>query len=339
MTTESPDPRRRASLEEILAEDVGGLIAQARVEARERARAQLVEVMSEALVARALAELGQAPARSLPRPEPAPEAEAEQSVELGGETALYVYCVVRAEAEIPERLTGIERGHPPTVLRHDGLGAVLSDVPLEDFGEVRLRERLADMHWLEHAARTHENVLEEIAGTATLIPMRLCSVFRSERGVREMLTREARALTEALDHLEGKAEWAVKVFASPPAEAQLEARQDGSGTDYMRRRQSERDRRRNSEQELHEACVAIHERLSEVAAESMTSAPQRPEVSGHPGEMLLNGVYLVEDKEREPFLALVDELQAEYRTAGLDLRPTGPWPAYSFVPGTIGAAW
>jgi hypothetical protein len=74
-------------------------------------------------------------------------------------------------------------------------------------------------------------------------------------------------------------------------------------------------------------------------ADALTSPPQRPEVSGHPGQMLLNGVYLVEDDQLATFQALVDELQEQYEDDGLELLPTGPWPAYNFVPGTIGAAW
>jgi hypothetical protein len=106
----------------------------------------------------------------------------------------------------------------------------------------------------------------------------------------------------------------------------------------MRRRRSARDRRRNADQRLHEACVMIHEQLSAIAAAALTSPLQRPEVSGHGGEMLLNGVYLIENEQRDSFLAMVDALQ-KYASEGLQLQPSGPWPAYNFVPGTIGAAW
>ncbi len=107
----------------------------------------------------------------------------------------------------------------------------------------------------------------------------------------------------------------------------------------MQRRRTDRDRRRTADQQLHDACVAIHERLAAVVADALTSPPQRPEVSGHPGQMLLNGVYLVEDDQRATFLTLVDELRAKYGPEGLAVEATGPWPAYNFVPGTIGAAW
>jgi hypothetical protein len=257
----------------------------------------------------------------------------------GGETAVYVYCVVRAGAGIPPRLPGIERKHSPRLLSHGALGAVLSDVLLAEFDEDRLRERLADVQWLERAARTHEHVVEEVARTATAIPMRLCSVYRDEGGVRAMLTRGAGVLAEGLEHLQGKAEWTVKVFAHESTHSEPESAPCSSGTDYMRRRLGERDRRRTGQEERHGISVAIHERLSGAASEAVTAAPQLPEVSGNPGQMLLNGVYLVADERVEPFLALVDALQSEYGPYGLALQPTGPWPAYNFVPGTMGVAW
>ena len=218
-----------------------------------------------------------------------------------GDTGLYVYCVVGADAEVPADLDGIADGHAPKTIRHRDLAAVVSDVPLEDFTEERLREHLSDMDWIEHTARTHEQVLEAIADRATLIPMRLCSVYGNERGVLEMLMREAPALTEALEHLEGKAEWGVKVFAAAREAGRRGPSAADSGTDYMRQRQGERDARAQAGQHQHEACVDIHERIAEIVADAQSIPVQRPEVSGHDGQMVLNGVYLVEDDQREAF--------------------------------------
>jgi hypothetical protein len=205
------------------------------------------------------------------------------------------------------------------------------------------------MAWLERTARSHEGVLEAVGEHETLIPMRLCTIYRGETGVREMLLREHGALTDALAHLEGKSEWGVKVFAAetapapapPSAESTRESDDDASaaGTAYMRGRQAERDRREHRHDELYAVCTQIHERLAMVAADAITTAVQRPEISGHTGDMLLNGVYLVEDDQLSRFLAQVDRVSDEYKPLGLEVQPTGPWPAYNFVPGTIGAAW
>jgi gas vesicle protein GvpL/GvpF len=348
MTPKDADQRLQAAIEQLISGDVAELIEAARAQAVEQVKAQLRDAMADAMLARAR-ELLEPATRRDPAPRPARGASPPRPVQSDASphrgahaTALYVYCVVRATVEIPSNLPGIDPAHRVTSVRHDRLAAVVSRVALEDFDDERLRERLADMEWLEHAARTHDGVLGVISGHATLIPMRLCSVYRTKDGVREMLNREAQALTEALDHVEGKREWGVKVFANPRASRAAENAAEGppeSGTQYMRRRQDERAQSGELDQELHEASVAIHERLSGLVADALTTTPQRPEVSGHPGQMLLNGVYLVEDEQRPPFLAMVQALQSEYSSLGLELHPTGPWPAYNFIPGTIGAAW
>lgn len=83
----------------------------------------------------------------------------------------------------------------------------------------------------------------------------------------------------------------------------------------------------------------MHESLEEIAVEAVLSPPQRPEASGHPLPMILNGSYLVADAEQAGFEEAVTGPARELPPSGIELRMTGPWPPYSFVPGAIGAAW
>jgi hypothetical protein len=204
-----------------------------------------------------------------------------------------------------------------------------------------LREHLADMAWVEATARAHEGVLDRVCEQATVIPMRMCTVYRTEGGVREMLHREAGALLDALENLRGKAEWGAKAFLSldgeaPDAEAEAGA---PSGAAYMEHKRTVRERRQRALEMAEDAVAVIHDRLSMAAADAQTIPLQRPEASGHTGEMILNGVYLVADESLEQFHEEVRALQAEFASHGIELVCTGPWPAYNFVPGTIGVAW
>jgi Gas vesicle synthesis protein GvpL/GvpF len=322
--------RLRAALELLSPEDVAKLIDEAQAEARTEVKRLLTGVMTESMLAQVEQELQPARRPEKP-PEPAPASET---------AGVYVYGIVPASCELPDGLHGIDPISSPRLLRHGDLAAVVSKVSLNEFEEERLREHLSDMAWVEATARAHELVLEMVGAVTTLIPMRMCSVYRTEGGVKEMLAREATPLTDALEHLKGKTEWGVKVFADgqPPAEADT-TDEAQSGTDYMRQRKSERDARFTADERLHDACVAIHDQLTGVTVDSLTSPPQRPEVSGHEGEMLLNGIYLVASDQQSAFLGLVEKLRQQYEPHGLCLEPTGPWPAYNFVPGTIGAAW
>ena len=331
----------RAAVEALAAEDVADVVAQARAEARIRVKDLLADALTDALVDNVHAELAR-PESELAEPEPRPASPPRPAAPTGP-LGVYVYGVVASGAELPSGLAGIEPAHPPQLLVHNGLAAVISEVPLEEFEEHRLREHLGDMRWVEHTARAHEQVLEGVADCTTLIPLRMCSIYRTTDGVRDMLARETVALTDALRQLHGKAEWGVKVFGAAAGPAQSasgdEPEPPASGTDYMRRRRTERDARFQADDEVLDACAAIHQRLTDVSADALTAPPQRPEVSGHDGPMLLNGIYLVETADEEVFLARVDELRERHASLGITLVPTGPWPAYNFVPGAIGAAW
>jgi hypothetical protein len=262
------------------------------------------------------------------------------------ELAWYVYGVIAArELELPPEISGVEPALPIGTLREGALAAVASQVPGAEFAETELRAHLADMEWVQRVARAHEAVLDEITSRATVIPMRMCTVYRTEGGVREMLRRESETLSEALEQLEGKTEWGVKVLAgasSSPGTSTSTAddRPPGDvGAAYMERKRRERADAEQAAQLIQEACAEIHEALCALSSDALLAPPQRPEAHGLDGEMVLNGVYLVRDEEEPAFHDRVEGLQEEYRTLGLQLQRTGPWPAYNFVPATLGATW
>ena len=371
--------RLRAAIDELAAADAADLLTEARIEARARVRATLTDALAHSMLERLREQLPdpardiapahqERPAREPARQErPASERVRSEPTPLrnpvrrepadaapppappSAEPAWYVYGVIGGEIELSGSLDGVDPGHPVTTLREGALAAVSSQVPLEEFDEVQLREHLADMAWVEATARAHEAVLEAVRDQTTVIPMRMCTVYRTESGIRDMLAREAAPLRDALDHLDGKAEWGVKVFTSvAPAEethtadadaSDSPSAQDSSGAAYMERRRTDRERRQRALQIAEEAAELIHARLSTAASDAQVISLQRPEVTGHRGDMILNGVYLVPDDAAEAFHEEVRALASELEPDGIELYPTGPWPAYNFVPGTIGVAW
>jgi hypothetical protein len=254
-----------------------------------------------------------------------------------------VYGVIAAsDAGLPEvRAAGGEHGPVRAVV--DGeLAAIVTEVPLSDFDEARLREHLSDMTWVETTARHHEHVLEAIGAAATVVPMRMCTVYASEQGIRDLLRREAAPLRDALRYLAGKHEWGVKVFCDRDVAGEEETavhERGESGSDYIQRRLRERDERSDSVQRVEDATARVHEQLCTVAADALLAPVQRPEVSGRTADMVLNGVYLVPVSAETRFHAQIRALGQEFASLGLQLELTGPWPAYNFVPGAIGAAW
>jgi hypothetical protein len=261
--------------------------------------------------------------------------------------AFYVYGVVEANTTLPDGLTGVDDRRPVRLIEREGLAAIVSTVLLSEFDEEPLRRHLNDVAWLEEKARRHEDVLEAALGQGAVVPLRLCTVFASEHQVGEMLRREREVLLDALVRLDGKAEWGVKVFADPRAlEREVLIRSDSgndaegvpAGTAYMNRKRREASARAEAEEVADEWSHEIHERLAAQVAEALLNPLQRSEASGHGGEMLLNGVYLVADADADRFRELVSRLAEVFDRRGVDIALTGPWPGYNFVKSSIEAA-
>jgi hypothetical protein len=327
--------RLREAIDAFAAEQAPQLVEEAGAEALARARRALAETMTEALLERS----GEALAPSPPdrRRPPAPE---------DGEPASYVYGVVAPSIELPADLGGVDPDHSVFLVEEGGIAALVSRVSTAEFGEEPLHENLNDVAWLEEKARAHEHVLDVALRHGTVVPLRLCTIYSDDDHVREMLVREGAVMMEALDRLDGRAEWGVKAIAAPQAleraarpEDEGPAQEEAArGTEYMKRKRDEA-RARDDEEEIADRWASeIHDRLEAAASEALVNPLQNPEVSGYDGDMLLNGVYLLEDAAVEGFGALVDSLAKEYRDRGVSVELTGPWPPYNFVKGSIESA-
>jgi hypothetical protein len=360
----------REAIDAFAIEQAPTLVAEARAEALARARRMLSDAMVESLLDESASELAAARGSAVddaPRTQPrkrarAPERRAEEphprrekaespEAERGGEAGegCYVYGVARAtEAELPEGLAGVDPEHPAMLIGHGGLAAIASRVSLSEFGEDELRENLNDLEWLEEKARAHEQVLAEALARMTLVPMRLCTIYSSESHVREMLDREHEIFMEALGRLEGKTEWGVKLIAEPGAvdraadssgKAQIDDEGDVTeGVAYLRERGRENRARELGTEIAEQWASEAHELLASRAFEALCNPLQNPELSGETGEMLLNGVYLVEDGDIDDFREAVDDLNTRFGARDVRAELTGPWPPYNFVKGWIEAA-
>jgi hypothetical protein len=351
-----PDDLRRWA-----AERAPGLLARAEAEAVEELKRALLEAAlgrsgAFANAARGTAERRAAepaepprsgpPAASAPEPAAAapPEPDPAATAAPAGD-GLWAYCVTRGGA--PPSVEGVH-GASVEAVEHDGLTVFVSRVPLAEFGEDPLRRNLNDLGWLEQVARRHEAVLERALDQRTIVPLRICTIFADEDGVERMLAERRSALDTALDVLEGRQEWGVKLLvdrealeraarASAPDALDEEAESSSPGGAYMLRRRRERQLREVADRLARDLAEDVHARLQDWATDAVVNPPQNPELSGHEGEMLLNAAYLVETEKVERLHELVGELRELHRGLGARLELTGPWPPYNFVPRTESA--
>ena len=310
-----------------------------------RAEAAAIATLRDALVNAALAQRSGAGAGRRSRPsKPEPRARPAAGAAPSGEV-LWAYCVLRSGEPLPD-IEGVASGARVERVEAIDLSALVSRVPVAEFGAAPLRENLNDLAWLERVARAHEDVLERALEQTTLVPLRLCTIYESEQNVREMLEREHDTLAHALEALTGRQEWGVKLIAdvdrlaeaarsrsteAAALEDEVGARTGGGA--YMLRRRLERHMREVVDSLAAEVADEVHTQLQDWASDAVIRPPQNPELSGHEGQMLLNGAYLVEAERVEGLRELVAELEERHRPLGARIELTGPWPPYNFVPG------
>ncbi|MCX5203054.1 GvpL/GvpF family gas vesicle protein [Streptomyces sp. NBC_00237] len=250
----------------------------------------------------------------------------------------YVYAVTRPfDGALPEEGGRGLDGEPPRLLHHEGLVAVVSPVPAADFDEAPLRAHLEDLDWLAGTARTHQAVVTALTTVVSPLPLRLATVCRDDDGVRRLLESGRDRFVRALDLLDGRVEWGVKVYAetSPkpaPAESAPPLRADspGAGRSYLQQRLAQRRSRETDSRKADAFCRTVHTELSRSAEHALLHRLQDARLSGRSGQNVLNAAYLVPRGSSEAFVEQVRALTPE-EGGGVRVELTGPWAPYSFA--------
>ncbi|TDC24855.1 GvpL/GvpF family gas vesicle protein [Streptomyces sp. 8K308] len=251
----------------------------------------------------------------------------------------YVYAVTRFEGaeSVRQDLRGFGGGQVHAV-RNGALAAVASQVRATDFAEEPLRSHLEDLGWVERTARGHQRVVDGLLSAGCVLPMRLATVCRDTAGVHRLLTENRARFEAAIESLEGRAEWGVKVYADPSSAAPSDGpatTAPASGRDYLRRRRESVRATDDASTRAAEAVREVHDALSAAAERSRLHPPQDPRLSGEPGQNLLNAAYLVPRDREQEFSALAARLAG--RLPGQRVTLSGPWAPYSFSSTAAGA--
>jgi Gas vesicle synthesis protein GvpL/GvpF len=245
----------------------------------------------------------------------------------------YVYGIVGGQKPALAGVMGVDAASPVFVLDDDGLGAIVSEVPLAEFGDEALRSNLEEVSWVAAKVRAHEDVLERAAREAPVLPLRFGTIYRSLDRVRDFLAGERRDLASTLEQLRGKREWGVKslvdrdrlgqaVHASDPRAAELAEATEAkpAGTAYLERKRLERHLEARADQLAARLAGEAHERLAAVAVRAVLER-----TAG------LKGAYLVDEARDDDFRRVLEDVGREYEPFGIRFELTGPWPPYSFV--------
>jgi hypothetical protein len=267
--------------------------------------------------------------------------------EADEERAFYVYCVGDADALAPlfvEALPdAIEEGAELELIEEGGLAAVVSGVPLADYGEGTLETRLADAAWTAVRALRHERVAEHFARRAGVVPLRFGSIYLKREGVERMLGERDAQLRAVLARLEGREEWGLNVYVErarlreevtrvSARLRELVARAEGStpGQAYLLRKKIETLRDEEARAETRRASTEVESRLAQSSDGAVRLRVLKDE-AGEQGELAARLAFLVRRESFGDFRAAAEQLAAEYDPLGFRFELTGPWPPYNFA--------
>ncbi|HWS99442.1 MAG TPA: GvpL/GvpF family gas vesicle protein [Pyrinomonadaceae bacterium] len=269
--------------------------------------------------------------------------------DAGGQ-GFYVYCVAGSadvSAVFDEDLpAAIEDSNALETVEQGGLAAVVSAVPLADYGEQALQSRLSDVTWTAVRAMRHERVVEHFARRASVVPLRFGTIYTRRDNVAAMLAAKRDELLSIIERLRGREEWGLNVYSdrarlleevvslSPRLrELSEQAARVSPGQSYLMRKKIDSMREAEARAETRRVADAIERELSEAADAASARLRVLKDEAGEQGEVAAKLAFLVERERFDEFRAAAERLAREYEGAGFKLELTGPWPPYNFAAG------
>lgn len=260
----------------------------------------------------------------------------------GGGTLLYVYCFFEGSASL-EPVMGIDGAGPTRVISHRDVCALVSLVPLEEYGGDALARRAEDAGWLTPRAKRHGEIVEAVMRRHTVVPVRFGTLFASEERLLEALRRAYSELASALALVREKEEWGLKVYAvrgagsagGPSERVRALNRRLASasaGEAYLLRKQIERLVREERDGRVDTLSSQLFREASARTVRARRNPTLGRRATGLRDAMILNAAFLVRRSEVGAFRAEVDKLAERYATEELMVVLSGPWPPYNFSP-------
>ncbi|BBK41308.1 gas vesicle protein [Allostella vacuolata] len=250
---------------------------------------------------------------------------------------LYVYAIA-ADHPDPDNAMfggeGIVPDAPVRLLQLGDLAVAASLVSAADFAADALRAHLEDARWTALRVLAHQRVVDSLLPHATVLPMKFCTLFSGEAALKQALAHNRAALQATVERLRGAREWGVKLYweaprnPAPPSAGQGEA---GAGAAFFQRKRDQQRQRAEAEAAVARCVAASHRRLADAARAAVANPVQPPAVHRQPGEMALNGAYLVARAAEPAWREVLAELERTHADGGIRYELTGPWGPYNFT--------
>ncbi len=256
----------------------------------------------------------------------------------------YLYAIAKEHSKAIDFLgcPGIDPQYPIMSLTHAELIAIVSQVPLSQFGKEALAANVQDFTWLEPQARAHDGIVRQLASKSTIIPIRFATVYYSADNVRQLLVSEKDQFKQLLDKLDGRWEMGVtidfdkeklrssiKQSDSQVSELADKIERTKPGTAYLLQKKLETQISSLMDTYIDSKVQLIADRLSQLCISVSQGALASP---GNEINLAYVTIACLVDQNKIDLFQ--DEILDWGKTyppeAGMTIRLTGPWPPYTF---------
>jgi len=246
---------------------------------------------------------------------------------------IYLYCVTNKIPELKRNMKGVY------FIYHEGLYAVVSKVPEDEFNEEDIRKNLNDMEWLNTKVRLHEKLIEGVMKNNCLVPFKFATVFKSEQRMIAEISEHEEELRDNLSYFEGNEEWGIKIYCDLPCLNNFLSREDEKILNMDKEISSSTPGKafflKKRREEMINNMVFVYsqdflDRLNKVSIHVCINRLLPKEVTCKNDEMILNTACFVNKKGRETFLNMAYAIRTQYGRCGFSFDCTGPWPPYNF---------
>lgn len=234
----------------------------------------------------------------------------------------YIYGIIATDAAPNFGPIGIGgMGNEVVTIGTNGLAAVVSDSSMEHY--VLSKEHLS----------AHTRVVEKVAESFTVLPMRFCTVAESSDEVINFLEANSRQLKNFLKDMEGKVEIGVKIFWKNMKKIYEEIAKENRAIKGLKKDEGTRD-----QQSLVRAGQMVQAALEEkraVEGDEYLRVLRKVAMKHSEGEcntedMVANASFLVDRDWIKEFDNRIEQIGKEHDER-IHVKYVGPMPPFSFV--------
>jgi len=252
---------------------------------------------------------------------------------------IYVYCLTYRPPILYEsmELKGL-RSHA-----FGDFHVVVKCVAESEFSEENFKRNLSNLEWKESNSRKHIELINMLMDQNTVIPFKFGTIFNAVESLNKFITDYSDSLFENFHHIEGKAEWGIKIYcdrkllseqidelSEETAELEKQIMASSPGKAFLlRRKKSEL-----VENEMDRICKSYgqhyYDEFRKLSVSTTLNNLLPKKFSGREDAMILNASFLVNKTKVDDFKNTVDT----FRKAGISgffIETTGPGPPFSFV--------